>query len=1343
MCERRGIGVETGIRRGSVSAEACLAVTCIAPHGAWPVPCSGRPAALALTRLRCSTTCSALSLALREHGDAHDPESSVPSVCPLAERDVTLSAQEVEEVPCPIVGIGSSAGGLDAFRRLLRTLPVDTGMAFVLVQHLDPNHESILASLLGGSTTMAVTEVQQDERILENHIYVIPPSKTLTVSRGHLRLEPRDTSSAPFLPIDALFEALAEMDGRCAIGVVLSGMGADGTLGLRAIGAAGGVTIVQEPASARFDAMPRSAITAGVVDMVLTPEAIGEELGRIAHHPYLSAAEELRREEPQASPPPPDLGAVLVQLRQATGTDFGAYKRATLGRRIARRMLVHHLDSHAAYAALLEQRPDETAALFEDCLIGVTSFFRDRAVFEALAATVIPALIDERSDASPVRVWVAGCATGEEVYSIAICLLERAAAKGRPTAIKIFGTDLSEQALAKARAGIYPDTIERDVSPERLSRYFTASSGHYQVSKSVRDVCIFARHDLTRDAPYSRMDLVSCRNVLIYLELPAQESVLASLHYGINPGGFLLLGPAETVGPLSGRFAAMDEKHRIYMRKQGAAATRVPSTPRATAAGALGPTHPVSTFDVLREADRITLARYAPAAVVIDGSLRVLEFRGDTDPFFDHGHGKATLDLGRLLRKGLLVGVRNAIEEAHRHDATAQSRDLRVHYRGDFLSVNVSVVPLRGRATTERCALVLFDLVTKGVELGVGARPGGDPERSRDEELVRLDRGLAQTTEYMHALLREHEVALEELQSSNEEALASNEEMQSVNEELQTAQEEIQSANEELATLNEELHDRNAELSRTNLEIREALASANALIDTVRQPLLVLDVGLRVERANAAFHEAFDTTPEQTRGRHVSEVCGGQWNRPELLAALQAVLADKSSFERLHLAIGSAHDPRTLWVGAQELHLELGTHRHVLVSFDDRTEAQRIEREREAVVTLSDDARRRAEASDVLKDQLVATVSHELRGPLNVISGWTNILLGAAPSPDPTTQARALAAIVRSVKAQGRLLSDLLDHSRFATGGLHLERTPVDLVNIAQAALESVRASAEVKGVELELTGRRAVSIVLGDPDRLQQVMWNLFFNAVKFTPRGGSVRATVTREGQHALVVVRDTGSGIPSDFLAHVFDRFRQADGASTRTQPGLGLGLTLVRELVELHGGTVHAESEGAGKGAVFTVRLPIAAMLLPLEADVPSVGPQLSAPTEERPLEGTHILVVDDEADAREAVVDVLARHGARTSAASSVAEALASVAAELPDLLVTDLGMPVEDGYELIRRLRLLPADAGGALRAVVLSGYATGGHRARALTAGFEGYLEKPVAPIDLVATLVRLRRRA
>lgn len=654
----------------------------------------------------------------------------------------------------------------------------------------------------------------------------------------------------------------------------------------------------------------------------------------------------------------------------------------------------------------------------------------------------------------------------------------------------------------------------------------------------------------------------------------------------------------------------------------------------------LGPTGSQrgSTADVLREADRITMARYAPPGVVIDGSARVLEFRGDTDPFLDHGRGKATLDLAKLLRKGLLVGVRSAIEEAHRTDAPSSSRGLRVHRHGRFLAVNVSVMPLRTHGSTERCALVLFELDAPCAETAPRATGAGQAERSRDDELVRLDHGLAQTTEYMLVILREHELALDELQSSNEA-------LEGANAALAIAQEQSESTNEELARLNRELYDRSAELSRMNLELREALSRANALVDT---------------------------------------------------------------------------------------------------ALDDRTEAQRVEREREAVITLSDDARRRAEASDVLKDQLVATVSHELRGPLNAISGWTNILLGAGPSPDPVTLAKALAAIVRGVRTQGRLLSDLLDHSRFATGGLLLERTTIDLVTVTHAALESVRAAADAKGVSLELSGPRAVSIVFGDGDRLQQVMWNLLFNAVKFTPRGGSVRATVAREGQQAVAVIRDTGGGIPAEFLPHVFDRFRQAEAASNRTQPGLGLGLTLVRELVEVHGGTVYAESDGAGRGATFTVRLPIAAMLLPLEPETTLVGrPPHGATPRARALGGVRVLVVDDEEDARSAVVAVLERHGAEVATASSVSEALASIAAACPDLLVSDLGMPVEDGYELIRRLRLLPADEGGALRAIVVSGYATGGHRTRALRAGFEGYLEKPVAPDDLVAMLTRLRHHA
>ena len=625
-------------------------------------------------------------------------------------------------------------------------------------------------------------------------------------------------------------------------------------------------------------------------------------------------------------------------------------------------------------------------------------------------------------------------------------------------------------------------------------------------------MCVFARHDLTRDPPFSRMDLISCRNVLIYLEPRLQERVFATLHYALRPEGFLVIGPAETAAASSALFSPLDEKHRIYSRKavigppRLLSATRDASPSRAGAAALTAKATGIS--DVPREADRMLLARFGPAGVVVDEGLRILEFRGDTDPFLEHGHGQASLHLERLLRKGLLIELRQAVEEARRKDGPARREGLQVRHRDQMRSVAIEVAPIKGRAAAEKCLLVLFETeaVAARAERRFIAPPSLDSADAKDHEIVRLGEGLAQTTEYLHTLVREHEAAREELQATNEEALSSNEELQSVNEELQTAKEEIQSANEELATLNQELQDRNVQLGRSNEDIQRALDSANALVETVRQPLVILDGELRVEKANAAYYETFHADPELTRGRLLSELGSGQWDVPGLLAALLDVLANDSTVEDLEVetvfpGIGS----RTMSLNARRLHPMGGARGRILLAIEDRTEIKRVEGAREALLTLEHDARERAEAADHLKDEFVATVSHELRGPLTVISGWMNILLGAGQSPDNGTLAKALAAIGRGVTAQGRLISDLLDHSRLVTGKIELQRAPIDLMTVAEAALVGVRAAAEAKDIDLELAGDRAASIVLGDADRMQQVLWNLFFNAVKFTPPEGA----------------------------------------------------------------------------------------------------------------------------------------------------------------------------------------------------------------------------------------------
>jgi two-component system, chemotaxis family, CheB/CheR fusion protein len=1264
----------------------------------------------------------------------------------------------------PIVGIGASAGGLEAFRQLLGALPDDTGMAYVLVQHLDPHHDSILAELLSEATRMEVSEVTGDVRVEPDRVYVIPPSKGLILVNDVLKLVPRAPAGAAHTPIDSFLRTLANVRGSQAIGVILSGMGSDGTLGLQAIEAEGGIAFAQEPESAKNADMPRSAISAGVVDFVLTPENIAHELVRLGRHPYLAEAPDtLSVQGGKAQALDDELAAltqVLVILRQTSGTDFGAYKKTTLRRRIERRMAVNRVTTLQAYARRLENDRAESAALYEDCLISVTSFFRDPEVFQCLENQVLPALLKDRASDAPVRVWVPGCASGEEVYSIAICALERMAELSMSLPLQIFATDLSESALSKAREGAYPASITRDVSAERLRRFFTKTGNHYCISKALREMCVFARHDLTRDPPYSRMDLISCRNLLIYLESPLQELVFATFHYALRPDGFLVVGSAETAGASSALFSVIDEKRRAYARKTAKGAPRLLSVARNATPMPPGteqlPKKAAIVSEVPREADRMLLARFAPAGVLVDEALRVLEFRGDTDPFLDHGQGKASLSLERLLRKGLMIELRKAIEEARQTDAPVRKEGLRVRYRQELRSVCVEVIPIKGRAASEHCLLILFEPDAAHVQGPELLAPPSDGMDDADAlEIAQLGQVLAQTNEYVHTLVREHEAAIEELQATTEEALSGNEELQSVNEELQTAKEEIQSANEELATLNQELQDRNAQLARSNDDIQALLDSANALVDTVPRPLVILDHELRVEKANAAFYLTFPAKPELTAGRLLSELGNGQWSAPELLTPLTLVLASGTTVEDLELVaefpgIGA----RTLSINARRLHLERGAQGRVLLAIEDRTELKRAERAREDLLALEHAARRQAEDADRLKDQFVATASHELRGPLTVISGWMNVLIGAGAGVDSAILAKALAAIGRGVTAQGRLISDLLDHSRIVTGTIDLQRRPIDLLTIAEAALVGVQAAAHAKDITMRLSGDRATSIVLGDPDRMQQVLWNLFLNAVKFTPPGGSVGISVGRVGNQVHVTVEDSGCGIAEDFLPHVFERFRQAESSSSRIQPGLGLGLTLVRELVELHGGTVSAASRGLDQGATFTVVLPIPAVLLPAPEELspssippaeepapPSVFP-LAVEPPSNVLDGTHVLVVDDEADARDALVCLLERYGATVCPAASVAEAMAALEAAMPDVLVSDIGMPGADGYELIRRVRLLPANAGGGLPSLAVSAYATDEHRLKMVKTGFQRHLEKPVAPAELVGEVARLAGR-
>ncbi|MDB5050073.1 MAG: ATPase, partial [Fibrobacteres bacterium] len=609
----------------------------------------------------------------------------------------------------PIVGIGASAGGLDAFRQLLANLPESTGMAFVLVQHLDPIHESHLSEILSRMTKMPVREAESGLEVLPNHIYVIPPGMTLTLSHGALQLAPRTEKRGLHLPIDIFFRSLAEHNRGKAIGVILSGTGSDGALGLEEIKSSGGITFAQDPLSATHDGMPKSAIDEGLADFILPPAGIANELARIGgqDNPFLNP-DDVEKDSDREG-----FSALLGLLKTKMNVDFTQYRDSTLKRRIQRRMTLRHLHTVAEYVQLLGADSVEIEALYQDILINVTRFFRDPEVFESLKTAVFPEILKGKSPDAPIRIWVTGCSSGQEAYTVAMVLLEFLADLPRPPTIQIFASDLKEaSALAKARLGCYPENIEADVSPERLQKFFTKEDKGYQIRKSVRDLCVFAKHDLIADPPFSHVDLVTCRNVLIYMSSDLQRRIMPIFHYALNQEGFLLLGSSETVGRDSDLFTIVDRSHRIYRRNS--AASRPPHfLLKQNASIAVPPTFqhglvPVTQADFRREADRILLNRFPPACVLVNADLDILQFRGRTRPYLEPAQGAASFNLLKMANDSLFLELRAAVQDAQSRKTVIEKMDVRVRNEGEIKTIRLEVIPVTVPISKETCFLILF-----------------------------------------------------------------------------------------------------------------------------------------------------------------------------------------------------------------------------------------------------------------------------------------------------------------------------------------------------------------------------------------------------------------------------------------------------------------------------------------------------------------------------------------------------------------------------------------------------------------------------------------------------------
>jgi two-component system CheB/CheR fusion protein len=781
------------------------------------------------------------------------PHGKSPSVLPprVSEPVAEELAESAAALAFPVVGVGASAGGLEAFSRLLRALPADSGAAFVLVQHLSPSRESELASILSRATSMPVSEVVDESAIQPNHVYVLPPGKAMVMVNGHLRLLSRGSRGAQH-PIDQFFRSLAEQQRHLAIGVVLSGTATDGTLGLEEIKAEGGITFAQDD-TAQQPGMPHSAIASGCVDFVLSPEGIAGEIPRIVAHPLAGLGVAPRAVAARKG----ELQPVLSQLRRATGVDFTEYKSNTLSRRIRRRMVLAKQKDLAHYERFLRDTPKEMEALYEDILINVTGFFRDPDMFEALKKTVLPPLLENRSREDRFRVWVLGCATGEEAYSLAMIISEVMDSDvGQPPA-QIFATDLNQTGIDHARAGIYSEARLQHVSPERLRRFFVKHGGTFQVQKSLRDMCVFSRHNVMADPPFSRMDLISCRNLLIYLEPSLQQRVLPLLHYALKPEGRLVLGASETVGPLRDLFGEVDKRHKLYSRKPATRTLhRLPTfplqearkTPRSDASdhdeGAghgTGAAPLPAAAAVQKEADRL-LASFAPPAVLIDPNLEILEFHGNTKPYLTPAEGKASFSLLKMARPELAAPLRSLLHRAKKSRRAVREDGISLQSKGARHEITLEILPVKGGSREDISFLVVFrpaaanaESVDKRIRKPTARARGGSEE---SEALVaRIEREFASSREHLRALIEQHDTSNEELQAANEEAQSANEELQSINEELATSKEEIQSSNEELTTVNDELHNRNDELGRANSDLANTIHGVHIAIVIVGRDL--------------------------------------------------------------------------------------------------------------------------------------------------------------------------------------------------------------------------------------------------------------------------------------------------------------------------------------------------------------------------------------------------------------------------------------------------------------------------------------------------------------------------
>jgi two-component system CheB/CheR fusion protein len=1336
-------------------------------------------------------------------------EALVEENRPLVDHSVSESTTATSELI--VVALGASAGGLEALEKFFDNLPSDNGLAFVVVQHLSPDFKSLMDELLARHTKLTIHRVTDGMSLEPNSIYLIPPKKEMIVSGGKLLLTDKDPSQGLSLPIDTFLRSLATDCGERAIAVILSGTGSDGSRGIRAIHEAGGFVIVQDEASANFDGMPRSAIDTGVVDAVLPPSKMGAAvLNRARGIPHEPADGQGGGVDETA------IESIFRALRDAYAIDFSLYKPNTVARRVERRLQMNGAVDLDHYVARLREDREELNSLYRDLLIGVTQFFRDEKAFRLMETEILPQLLSRVAPNEDLRVWIAGCATGEEAYSIGILVHEAFANRQRPVNAKIFATDVHQASLDFASAGFYSQESLQGMSDERKARFFVPHPGGYQVSAELRKTIVFAPHNVVKDAPFTKLDLVCCRNLLIYFQPAAQKKAISLFHFALKASGIMFLGPSETAGELADEFETIDGHWKIFRKRRD---VRLPSDlrlplssglPRFRAVAGAGTTLDVRGLpdaQLMRAYDAL-LTKYVPPSLLVNERRELVHSFSGAGRFLSHPDGRPSQDVLELVQKDLKLPLAGALQRAAKERDSVKYGRLPMASLPEGEQLMLSVSPVTIPSSGETFFLVSFEAEFKKPS-PVEQDGKFDFDDASRERLADVEDELRYAKENLQATIEELETTNEELQATNEELVASNE--------------ELQSTNEELHSVNEELYTVNAEHQRKITELTELTDDMDNLLRSTDIGTIFLDRQLRIRKFTPQIYQIFQIMPQDvgrsieafsptirhdTLVRDVQQVAEtgmpfekdvrdrrGKWfllrilpyrSRGQIdgvvitLIDVEGLKQTEAELRRMSKVFMDAADPiliedlsgRIIEANREAVDAYGGTREeliganiNILIPPEEQAEVTALrQRCRNAehvrnveglrrdkagrlhpilttlsllsdeegkpigIANISKDIERQKNAeraaleSVVRRDEFLAMLSHELRNPLGAVLNASQLLSHSDAGADDSATLAA-DVILRQGRQMARLLDDLLDVSRVTQGKIDIRKEVIDVSELVEVAIEAVRPVISGRDHELVVDVCDEPLYVEGDSARLLQIQENLLTNAAKYTPRGGRISVTVARENNAAVICVQDNGQGIESDMLEQIFELFVQEKKSLARTEGGMGIGLSLVKLLVELHQGSVSVESDGRGKGSRFAVRLPLTHKRPP----APAVGNLPKAAN-------VRVLIVEDNPDSRSTLEHLLRFDGYVVASAADGIAGYDAIRRDPPDVALVDIGLPGLNGYEIARRVR--QEFSNRPIRLVALTGYGRAEDHESVIEAGFDEHLIKPVSREELLRVL-------